>query len=96
MRFTRIAKFYAADHCRGLVERSSWETHICIKSNSDREIRRSLYALNAFNAAILTSITKVSQPVFAQARIQFLKDGVKAIYAADEPVPDHPILVRRG
>merc|ERR1711935_227683 len=86
------------DLLASLVERSSWETHICIKSNSDREVRRSLYALNAFNAAILTSITKVSQPVFAQARIQFLKDGVKAIYTQNEPCPDHPILaeIARG
>ena len=64
------------------------------KSNSDLEVRRSLYALNAFNSAILTSITKVSQPVFAQARIQFLKDGIKAIYDPNLPVPEHPVLAR--
>ena len=53
--------------------------------------RRSLFALNAFNVAILTSIQKVSQPVFAQARIQFLKDGLNAIYK-NENVPEHPVL----
>ena len=56
-----------------------------------------LSQFEAFNVAILTSITKVSQPVFAQARIQFLKDGLKSIYN-QENVPEHPVLaeIQRG
>lgn len=81
----------AEKHCSALVERASWENYICIRSISDLDQRRQLFALNAFNVAILTSIQKVSQPVFAQARIQFLKDGINAIYK-NEPVPEHPVL----
>ena len=54
-------------------------------------IKRSLFALHAYNAAILTSIEKVSKPVFAQARIQFLKDGISKIYK-NEIIPEHPVL----
>ena len=46
MRFTRIRRNFAAEHCQKLVERSSWETYICIKAVSDAEARRSLFALN--------------------------------------------------
>ena len=55
------------------------------------EKRRSLFALRAFNCAILTSIQKVSQPVFAQARIEFLKTGVAQIYKT-QPHQEHPVL----
>ena len=46
MRFTRIRRNFAAEHCRKLVEKSSWETYICIKAVKDAETRRSLFALN--------------------------------------------------
>ena len=39
----------------------------------------------------MTSIEKVSKPVFAEARINFLKTGLNNIYKK-EPIPDHPIL----
>ena len=64
----------------------------CISSVSDIERRRSLFALRAFNIAILTSIEKVSQPAFAQARITFLKTGLADIYAKDKAHAEHPIL----
>ena len=41
-------------------------------------------SLRVFNIAILTSIEKVSQSVFAQARITFLKTGMEDIYAKDK------------
>jgi len=92
MRFGRLRSIpFSAQHCSALVERASWENYICIRSISDLDQRRHLFALNAFNVAILTSIQKVSQPVFAQARIQFLKDGINAIYKNDT-VPEHPVL----
>ena len=59
---------------------------------SDIERRRSLFAIRAFNIAILTSIEKVSQPAFAQARITFLKTGLADIYAKDMSHAEHPIL----
>lgn len=82
---------FSALHCMNLVYKSDWENAICIKSVADLEKRRSLFALRAFNVAILTSIEKVSKPIFAQARIDFLKTGVDQIYKK-EPIPDHPIL----
>jgi phytoene/squalene synthetase len=82
---------FSAQHCRQLVYRSSWENYICILSINNQQHQRSLFALHAYNAAILTSIEKVSKPVFAQARIQFLKDGISKIYK-NEIVPEHPVL----
>jgi len=78
-------------HCQNLVYKSDWESAICIKSVSDLDKRRSLFALRAFNCAILTSIDKVSKPIFAQARIDFLRVGLNQIYNK-EPIPDHPVL----
>ena len=39
----------------------------------------------------------MSKPVFAQARIQFLKDGISSIYK-NENTPEHPVLdeLKRG
>lgn len=82
---------FSAQHCQNLVYKSDWETAICIKSITDYEKQRSLFAIRAFNVVILTSIEKVSKPVFAEARINFLKTGLNNIYKK-EPIPDHPIL----
>ncbi|CBY11825.1 unnamed protein product [Oikopleura dioica] len=93
MRFGLAKKLpFSATHCAQLVKKAEWENFICISSVSDIEKRRSLFALRAFNIAILTSIEKVSQPAFAQARITFLKTGLADIYAKDKVHAEHPIL----